>query len=124
MDDFGLWAIGIMFAFFIIVFLMSEWKHIRDGELEETEEKLRIKRQELDRIQSMIDNSSLDRGTGLTQTQVKVLDKYERSNIRIPADILEELPHIVHLSESDTLEYIEHQRNHWKLENSKKVYKK
>ena len=53
-----------------------------------------------------------------------VLDEYEQSNIRIPADILEELSRNGFIDESDVRTFIENQRHHWKLENSKRVYKK
>lgn len=52
-----------------------------------------------------------------------VLNEYETSNIRIPADILEELAHNGFTDEEDVRRFIENQRHHWKLENSKKVYK-
>lgn len=113
-----------LLIFFIVLFLINNRNKDRTEEIELLEMEIMAKEEYLLTLDNRIQNSSLDRGTGLTQTQIKVLDKYERSNIRIPVDILEELPYIVNLDEKDTLEYIEHLRNHWKLENSKKVYKK
>lgn len=54
----------------------------------------------------------------------RVLDIYERSNVRIPKDIIEELSYMNFDNEMDIFNYIENQRHYWKLENSKKPYKK
>lgn len=59
-----------------------------------------------------------------TQTQNKVLDIYDNSNIRLPYDILEDLSTQNLKTEKETFEFIENQRNYWKLENQKKPYKK
>lgn len=62
--------------------------------------------------------------TGLTATEENVLDIYEQSNIKIPLEILEELRYLQLDDEEEIFMYIENQRLHWKLENSKKPYRR
>src|SRR5690606_20806218 len=62
--------------------------------------------------------------TGLTRIEENVLDIYEQNNIKIPIDILEDLRHMNLDDEDEIFMYIESQRRHWKLENSKKPYRK
>lgn len=54
----------------------------------------------------------------------KVIQNYDKSNIRIPLDIIEDLSYMKLDNEKDIENFIEVQRNYWKLENSKKVFKK
>lgn len=51
------------------------------------------------------------------------LDMYEQSNIRIPADIIEDASVLTFPSVKSALNFIETQRVGWKQENMKKVYK-
>lgn len=62
--------------------------------------------------------------SGLTQLEERVLDIYVQSNIKIPFEIMEELRYLNLDSEDEIFNYIENQRLHWKLENSKKPYRK
>ena len=117
-------AIFFFLLFLILLPLINAAGKSRKREEKEIDNRIAEKEDYLISLEQRINNTSLDRGTGLTLTQINVLDKYERSNIRIPADILEELPHMSQLDESETLEYIEQQRQQWKLENGKKVFKK
>lgn len=53
----------------------------------------------------------------------RVLDAYENQGIRIPIEIIEELVHSRANTEDEVFKFIESQRNVWKQESMKKVYK-
>ena len=55
------------------------------------------------------------------ETINKVLQEYERSGIKIPLDIVEELNYNNFDSEDQIKNFIQVQRNNWKLENNKKL---
>ena len=59
----------------------------------------------------------------LNKEQLTVIDLYYKINIRLPYDILEELTFYNSKDKKEIFQFIELQRNHWKLENSKKMYK-
>lgn len=118
------YVVLILVLFLLTLPIISLWDKRRQRYLNYLESEIETKEEYLISLDDRIHNTSLDRGTGLSYKQIEVLDKYERSNIRIPADILEELPYLTKLDEDETLEYIEQQRQHWKLENGKKVFKK
>lgn len=62
--------------------------------------------------------------TLLPQYTNDILDYYDNYNIKIPKDIMEDISHQHFKSNKDLVNYIESQRQHWKLENSKKIDKK
>lgn len=55
---------------------------------------------------------------------ITVLKIYEVSGIKLPFDIIEELEYLNIDSKTEIYSFIENQRQHWKLENTKKPYKK
>lgn len=55
------------------------------------------------------------------ETINKVLQDYERVGIKIPLDIIEELNYHNFDSEDQIKNFIQVQRNNWKLENNKKL---
>lgn len=121
-----MFTIYITLLFFIIVVLYLTPKRNRlSQEIMETQETLAeltyLIQQKENEINELPNNNSINH---FTQTQNKVLDLYEQSNIRIPLDILEDLSTLSFQSEKETFEFIENQRNYWKLENQKKPYKK
>lgn len=111
--------------FIVVVTLLAPKRNRLSQELMESQERLteltyliQQKENELNEISS---NKSINR---FTITQNKVLDLYEQSNIRLPLDILEDLSTQNLKTEKEIFDFIENQRNHWKLENQKKPYKK
>jgi len=81
------------------------------------------KKQQLSELNEQINNRQIDRLTLLTESEIAVLDQYERSNIRIPADILEDMHAHGFNSQKEIFDYVENQRHQWKQENGKKLYK-
>lgn len=59
----------------------------------------------------------------LTNIEIDVLDCYDKSNIKIPTEIIEDLHSRKLSSHKEIFDFIENQRYFWKLENTKKVYK-
>lgn len=87
-------------------------------------EQIDTKRNELENLELQVRNQSFDSSVSLTHIESKALDKYSESNIQIPTDIIEELTHKRFTDETDIINYIENQRLYWKLENSKKLFKR
>lgn len=92
------------------------------------EKEIELLRQERDTIQAEInkaleqlENTRVDKKTMLPHAVNSVLNRYDRSNIRIPSDIIEDITYLNFRDEKDIFDYIENQRHHWKLENSKKM---
>lgn len=85
-----------------------------------TQEKLALEN-EINERKQQLQALQIDKHTELPHVVNSVLDKYERSNIRIPKDILEDITYLGLFDESEIFSYIENQRHHWKLENSKKI---
>lgn len=84
-----------------------------------------LNRQDRNREQQEIkENQRVDTSVSLSQIVIKVLDIYEESHIRIPADIIEDLSYMRFHDEKEVFTFIENQRNYWKLENTKKPYRK
>ena len=53
-----------------------------------------------------------------------VLDIYDDANIKLPLDIIEDLDYMNLETAKEAYDYIENQRLHWKLENTKKPHRK
>lgn len=88
------------------------------------EKQIRERLKTLAELNNQIAEQTIDHSYNLTSIELKALDEYERSNIKIPIEIIEDL-HALHLqSESDIIDYIDNQRLFWKLENSKKLFKR
>lgn len=58
----------------------------------------------------------------IPETDVTI-DIYRDSNIELPLNIIEELNY-AKLDVEETIKFAEHLRQHWKLENTKKLYRK
>lgn len=116
----------IPLLFFIVVLtLLAPKRNHLSQELMKSEERLAeltyLIQQKENELNELSSNKPLNR---FTITQNKVLDLYEQSNIRLPLDILEDLSTQNLKTEKEIFDFIENQRNHWKLENQKKPYKK
>ncbi|AMR58253.1 DNA replication organizer [Bacillus phage BSP11] len=94
-----------------------------DREIERLQQLIRQKQQILAEINEQIDNRTIVNNIQLSHVESAVLDLYDESNIRIPVDIIEDLHHKKLSTEKEVMEYVENQRNFWKLENMKKLYK-
>lgn len=127
-----LWILGVL----AIIILAIGWKigSVLSDDTEEidltedyqTIEDLKRQEQELlERIDSLHDKAYAKQyGTFQVEHYREALDVYERSGIKLPLDIIEELTFVDFLkTKEDVMDYIENQRSNWKLENSKKVGK-
>lgn len=116
----------IPLLFFIVVLtLLTPKRNHLSQELMKSEERLAeltyLIQQKENELNELSSNKPIN---CFTITQNKVLDLYEQSNIRLPLDILEDLATQNLKTEKEIFDFIENQRNHWKLENQKKPYKK
>ena len=94
-----------------------------ERELERLQALIREKQKTLAEINEQIDNRTIVNNIQLSRVESAVLDLYDESNIRIPADIIEDLHYKKLSTEKEVMEYLENQRNFWKLENMKKLDK-
>lgn len=123
------WVIGLL-TFLLLVWLMSLFSKFSDNKQAELEQQndqlesqIELKQRQLSIIQEQIKSNTINRKISLTNAQIHVLDIYERSNIRIPADILEDMSQMCFKDEKHIQAFIESQRLAWKLENAKKPFK-
>ena len=117
-------SITLLFFIIVVLYLTPKRNHLSQ-EIMESQETLAeltyLIQQKENELNELPNNNSINH---FTQTQNKVLDIYDNSNIRLPYDILEDLSTQNLKTEKETFEFIENQRNYWKLENQKKPYKK
>src|SRR5690606_4863498 len=121
----------IVFLFLIAVLLISvisstrkESLKERELEIEWLEEQIEMKQNMLSKLTSQIESNTVNKKVNLPEITNEILDIYKDSNIKIPADIIEELSYMRLTNEKEIFDYIENQRYYWKLENTKKPYKK
>lgn len=116
--------IPLLFFIVVVTLLAPKRNHLAQ-EIIESQERLDeltyLIQQKENELNELSSNKSIN---CFTITQNKVLDLYEQSNIRLPLDILEDLATQNLKTENEIFDFIENQRNHWKLENQKKPYKK
>ena len=112
--------IGGVFLTYILGMLDRRAKRINRKLDDEIEEKY----SHLDSLESEIQIREYDSTVNMHKTVIEVLDIYDKSNIKIPLDIIEDVMWMKVYEPNEILEYIETQRQHWKLENSKRVPKK
>ena len=117
-------SITLLFFIIVVLYLTPKRNHLTQ-EIMESQETLAeltyLIQQKENELNELPNNNSINH---FTQTQNKVLNLYDNSNIRLPYDILEDLSTQNLKTEKETFEFIENQRNYWKLENQKKPYKK
>jgi ABC-type multidrug transport system fused ATPase/permease subunit len=115
----------------IIAIIISSYLNKREKKKQQEQEELLfeiedliiLRTKELNEIIQNIERMQVNNKIGLTEQEIKVLDIYDKSNIRIPADIIEDLHNMKLKNEKDILDYIENQRHFWKWENTKKPFK-
>lgn len=111
--------------FIVVVTLLAPRRNRLSHEIMESQERLAeltyLIQQKENELNELSSNKPINR---FTQSQNRVLDLYEQSNIRLPLDILEDLVTQNLKTEKEIFDFIENQRLHWKLENQKKPYKK
>lgn len=90
---------------------------------EEIDNQLADKFAQLNYLTQMLQNNTLNNRTSLTPILENVLDQYQRANIQLPSNIIEEAALQLWTSETEIITFIEQQRNHWKLECQKKGLK-
>jgi len=96
----------------------------REQEIEWLEEQIELRQHQLLNIEKELNNRKAGKSGTLSYVTEKVLDIYEKSNIQLSSDIIEELTYMRLTDEKEIFDYIENQRYYWKLENTKKPYKK
>lgn len=116
--------IPLLFFIVVVTLLAPKRNHLAQ-EIMESQERLAeltyLIQQKENELNELSSNKPINR---FTQSQNRVLDLYEQSNIRLPLDILEDLSTQNLKTEKEIFDFIENQRNQWKLENQKKPYKK
>ena len=122
---------GMALLFLLIVFIVAmrgidEAEKVKEQreELNILESKIIGKQAKLNSLEQAIQNKSIDRTSNLSTVVNEVLNIYDQSNIKIPLDIIEELHYMNLTTDKQVFDYIENQRNHWKLENNKKTYRR
>ena len=113
-----------LIAVILFLFMMKSKNKKSDINTEQLDKEIQAKQTQLAQLTQHIQERELDRSTNLTETQIEVLDIYERSHIRLPQDIIEDVAYSRIYEYQEIIAFIENQRNYWKLENTKKPYKK
>ena len=90
----------------------------------ELQKQIDFKQKQLEELKTQVENAKRDTRVYMNQATVKALDIYEQSNIKIPVDIIEDITNLNITDEKQAYEYIENQRHFWKLENTKKPYRR
>jgi Tfp pilus assembly protein PilO len=106
----------------LIMILALYFGYTKKNKQEQKE--LELIEQEIDEKREQLQNLAYDNTVNLTKLEIEVLEYYDICNIRIPSDIIEDLHNMKLTDEKDIFSFIESQRNYWKLENTKKVFRK
>lgn len=125
-------ALGGMTLFFLLIVFIFAMRGTNEAEkvkeqikeLNILESKIIGKQAKLNSLEQQLQNKSIDRTSNLSNVVNEVLDIYDQSNIKLPLDIIEELQYANLSTDKQVYDYIENQRNHWKLENNKKTYRR
>ena len=112
----------ILTVFLILVFSIIPKRNQSIKQINEAQETLNSLNKQIQQKQQILTNKPTI--NHFTQSENRVLDLYDHSNIRLPLDILEDLSTLSFQTEKEIFDFIENQRNYWKLENQKKPYKK
>ena len=123
---YGILVISLLSVFLISNITKTRKKSYDENEriLDELNSQVEIKQNKLLVIEQTIKNKIIDSAVSLTNIEIKALDVYDKTNIKIPADIIEDLHSLNLETEKEILDYIENQRYFWKLENTKKPYRR
>lgn len=97
-----------------------EW---HENYIEELNKEIIAKSKQVTLLDTQIENKTIDKNVSLTKIEINVLDVYDKSGIRIPSDIIEDLSYMRLDNEKAIMDYIENQRTFWRLENTKKPFK-
>lgn len=120
-----------LIAFLTILFIVSAIRNTRkesarerEEYLEELDKTIAFKMTQLNELTEQLETRRMDNKVSLPKAVNEVLDIYEESNIRIPADIIEDAAIMEFDDRKEIFDYIENQRHYWKMENSKKPYRR
>jgi len=119
-------VVSLLSVLFISIIAKTRKKSYDSNEqiLKELNLELELKQNNLLNLNQKIYNQTIDRTVSLTQAEINSLDVYDKTNIRIPVDIIEDLHSLNLETEKEILDYIENQRHFWRLENTKKPFKR
>lgn len=115
---------GSMLVVLLLAFLIQRINKKRYKRLQLIEEQIEQKTILLSEITNQINEQTFERSTAYTKSEINALKIYEKSNIQIPVDILDEMKHQNLKDENEIIDFIENQRYYWKLENTKKPFKR
>lgn len=115
---------AILLCFLLGVYLITTLKTMIKENNDDLIEQREHLEQEIERMTKIIETKSIDKSVSLSKAVTRTLDIYDQSHIRIPVDIIEDLSYIDFENEQEIFAFIEIQRNYWKLENSKKVFRR
>lgn len=117
-------TILLMGSAYLIGWIIRRRQEREERELIELEQEINYYLKKLEQVKQEYETMKPNDITNLPEGTNNILNMYDRSNIRIPKDILEDISSQHFHNETDILEFIENQRNYWKLENTKKLYKR
>jgi len=123
---YGIFVISLLSIFLISSITKTRKRSYDENEriLDELNSQVELKQNTLLAIEQTIKNKIIDKSVSLTTIEIKSLDVYDKTNIKIPVDIIEDLHSLNLETEKEILDYIENQRYFWKLENTKKPYRR
>lgn len=123
--------VSLGLGWLILVYLINMINKTRTRNHQAHEQKLKdlnnqiaAKTIQLDNLTDNLENWSVNRNMPLSKMELKVLDVYDQSNIKIPVEIIEDLSAMRLDDEKEVIDFIETQRHFWRLENTKKVFKR
>ncbi|AGI10631.1 DNA replication organizer [Bacillus phage MG-B1] len=85
-------------------------------ELKEIKNLIKLKQKELENLVHATEQAKRRTVTNLTVEQEEAIDLYERNNIRLPIDIIEELSYSNNVTYHSAVAFIEMQRKVWKAQ--------
>lgn len=117
----------VLVSLLMIAFLSNENARVKanfNKELNELEEQKKLLQYQIKEARTTLNNLTVAKETQLSNVVNDVLNVYDQVSIRIPKDIIEDLTYLDLKDHDEVQDFIENQRQHWKLENSKKLMKR
>lgn len=112
----------LVFGVIWLIVYSSKRKQRKHSEAEQYETRLRYLQEQIRIAEEQLEYTQ-PTPTNLTVAHEKALDEYDSHGIRIPSDIIEQLSIMRHYTVEQSINFIETQRQHIKLECTKKLPK-
>lgn len=117
----GLFVVILVISFLIAIVSSSNNQNQRITLNDQINQLKLEKEKQIEHIQSL---SNINKRYNMQTIVSNVLDDYDQSNIKLPADIYEDLSITPFTSEADVYTFIEQRRQVWKHETMKKPIKR